>query len=171
MRSKDATIHFDGSAKPEKPSGFPNLLEARRGDHPVAGYLLHGTLGDRIRVDIASGGVSITEFNAPGEYAVTDEQAAFVALICALREAGERGLAQLVARGSSRVVIDQMNGAAACSAETQPLCEYAKELAKAFSHVAYELIPTTENKEAVIAANNPRGDVVLDLGQWPPVTS
>lgn len=128
----EATLEFDGSAKPNPGNGG-------------AGYVLYNGRGEVLEatsIEIMDGGV-------------TNNQAEYAALVWGMECAIKYNIKSLLCKGDSELVIDQMNGHKNANSERmKPLFRQAQHLENcSFSKVRYEHIYRTENSHADVKAN------------------
>eukprot|EP00588_Corethron_pennatum_P007221 CAMPEP_0194298688 /NCGR_PEP_ID=MMETSP0169-20130528/60304_1 /TAXON_ID=218684 /ORGANISM="Corethron pennatum, Strain L29A3" /LENGTH=302 /DNA_ID=CAMNT_0039048699 /DNA_START=77 /DNA_END=985 /DNA_ORIENTATION=+ len=128
----EATLEFDGSAKPNPGNGG-------------SGYVLYNGRG---RV-LESTSIEILECG------VTNNQAEYAALVWGMECAIRYNIKSLLAKGDSELVIDQMNGYKNVNSERmKPLYTQAKYLEQtSFTKVRYEHIYRSENEDADDKAN------------------
>ena len=122
----EATLYFDGGAKPNPGRGG------------CGWYLYHNILHD----EIDSGG-------RPLGYDITNNMAEYQGLIDGLDAAYDHGIRRLHVKGDSQLVIRQMNDEYRVLSEVLlPYYESASELVELFQSVTFEHIDRSENKEA-----------------------
>jgi probable phosphoglycerate mutase len=84
----------------------------------------------------------------------TNNIAEYYALITALDYAEEHGIARLLVRSDSELMVRQMQGRYKVkSVDLRPLHERAKKLAAALAHFAIEHVPREQNRDADALAN------------------
>lgn len=117
-----ALIHFDGGARPNPGEG---------------------AIGYTIKMDDQN----VEESKSIGQ--TTNNQAEYKALIGSLEEALERGVARVVVRGDSELVVKQINGEYSVnSEELRPLYEKVQRMASEFDSFEIRHVARGKNNRA-----------------------
>jgi len=125
----ELTLHFDGGAKPNPGIG-------------TFGYVIRSNETETVLEE--AGGLckkdGITRSN------VTNNEAEYEGLIIGMERAYDLGTCNLIIKGDSELVINQMNGVYKCkSINLKPLFARAEQIAGQFTKVTFIHVPRGEN--------------------------
>ena len=125
-------LNFDGGAKPNPGVG-------------TFGYVIRSSETDEILEE--AGGLcekdGITRSN------MTNNEAEYEGLIIGMERAYDLGTCNLIIKGDSELVINQMNGVYKCkSINLKPLFTRAKDIASQFTNVTFIHVPREDNTGA-----------------------